>query len=260
MRTRRIVLLALFVILPIALLRSSNSASASPQSPTIDTANTDEALTCRQILTRAMDTLNHSCDNVTRNSACYGNDAIKAELSSGSIRFSATGDRAPIQSIKTLQTFPLDMQHGTWGLSLLKLQANLPDSMPGQNVTFLVYGDTSVQNASGNMQAFYFSSGLGTLSCKEAPPDGILVRSPNHTEVTFTANGVQVTIASTIFLHAVPNKSMQVELIEGHARVTAPAGSQTLQPGEVVSIPMSGANGLQPVGAPSAPVASPANP
>ncbi len=260
MGARRLVLVALFVIiLSAALLRAPIPTSAAPTSPAIDRTDADQADTCRSILTRALQTLNDKCDNVTRNSACYGNDSVKAELNSSNVRFNVTGDRAPIQAIKSIQTFPLDPEHGTWGLSLLKLQANLPDTMPGQNVTFLVYGDTSVQNASGNMQAFYFSSGLGTLSCKEAPPDGILVRSPNHTEVTFTANGVQVTIASTIYLHAVPRKSMEVELIEGHARVTTAAGSQTLQPGEVVSVPMGGASGLQPIGAPSVPVAAPAN-
>jgi hypothetical protein len=48
------------------------------------------------------------------------------------------------------------------------------------------------------MKAFYFSSGLGELRCQEVPHDGILVRSPNHTQVTFKANGVDIAIASTI--------------------------------------------------------------
>ena len=29
----------------------------------------------------------------------------------------------------------------------MKLQANLPDSLPGQNVTFLMFGDVQIQNA-----------------------------------------------------------------------------------------------------------------
>src|SRR5205823_6231693 len=144
-----------------------------------------------------------------------------------------------------------DVQAGTWGLSLLKLQANLPDSLPGQNITFLVYGDTSIENTSGNMRAFYFTTGLSNLNCKEAPPDGILVRSPQHTEVTFTANGVDITIASTILLTAERNKAMSVSLIEGRARISTSTGVQTLSPGETTTIPLGGANGLTPVGAPS---------
>ncbi len=223
--------------------------------PIFGNSSIEQTDACREILTRAIQTLNNNCDQLSRNSACYGNDTVKAELiSSATARFSTLGDKAPIQVIKTLTTMPMDTQRGTWGLSLLKLQANLPDTMPGQNVMFLVYGDTSVQNISGDMQAFYFSSGLSNLACKDAPRDGILVRSPNHAEVTFNANGVQVTIASTIYLYAAPNQSMEVDLVEGHARVTTPEGSQVLQAGEGVSIPLGGSNGLQAVGAPSTPV------
>ena len=111
---------------------------------------------------------------------------------------------------------PLNRQTGTWGLSLLKLQANLPDTNPGQNVTFLVFGDTSVDNVSGDMQTFYFSSTLGTPSCNELPADGIVVRSPNHVQVSFKANGVDITIASTIVMQAVRKGPMSVTLIEGH--------------------------------------------
>ncbi len=214
---------------------------------------------CQEILNRALETLHNTCDQIGRNKACYGNDNIRAELKNA-VQFSHMGDNVPIQAIKTLTTSPLDVANGTWGLSLLKLQVNLPDTMPGQNVTFLVYGNTSVENTSGDMQSFYFSSGLGSPSCKEAPQDAIVVRSPNHAEVTFNANGVQITIASTIVLRATRHQAMSVELVEGHARVSADGGSQVLKPGQMVSVPMGGSDGLQPAGAPSSPVAAPDEP
>jgi len=142
---------------------------------------------------------------------------------------------------------------GTWGLSLLKLQANLPNTMPGQNITFVVYGDTSVQNISGDMQVFYFSSGLGEPTCTEMPPNGIGVQSPDHMKVAFTANGVKIEIASTIYMQAVPNKSMDIILIEGQAKITTAMGTQILQPGQSLSIPLGGTTGLVPMGAPSVP-------
>jgi hypothetical protein len=209
---------------------------------------------CQGILTRAMNTIQSTCDGLGRNKACYGNNKVTVEPNDGvDLKFDAIGDRASIQDIHRLATSPLDTTAGTWGLSLLKLQANLPDSLPGQNITFLVFGNTSVENTSGDMSAFYFTTGLGNLDCKEAPRDGILVRSPQHTEVTFTANGMQISIASTVMLRAVRNQSMSVELIEGHARLTTPGGSQTLQPGEVSSVTLGGPNGLTATSAPSAP-------
>lgn len=209
---------------------------------------------CQDILTRAMNTVQSTCDGLGRNKACYGNNKVTVEPNNGAtLKFDTIGDRASIQDIRTLVTSPLDTSAGTWGLSLLKLQANLPDSLPGQNITFLIFGDTSVENTSGDMSAFYFTTGLGSLDCKEVPRDGILVRSPQHTEVTFTANGMQISIASTVMLRAIRNQSMSVELIEGRARLTTPAGSQTLQPGEVSSVTLGGTNGLTAVSAPSTP-------
>ncbi len=55
---------------------------------------------------------------------------------------------------------------------MLRIQANLPDTMPGQNVTILLFGDVSIYNADseddetyGPMQAFYFRAGVGDAPC-----------------------------------------------------------------------------------------------
>ncbi len=161
-----------------------------------------------------------------------------------------------VHVVKTILTSPLDLQKDAWGLSLLKLQASLPDTMPGQNVMFLIYGNTSIENAAENMQVFYFTTGFGDLKCKEAPQDAIVVRSPEHMQMTFTANGVKVSIASTVVLRAMRNKSLQVQLIEGHATVTTPIGSQTLLPGQLVYVALGGKTGLEPITAPSSPIAA----
>ncbi len=193
---------------------------------------------------------------LSRNSACYGNDQIRTEFvdSLAIPRFSTSGDVIPIKQIKSLSTSPLNQQDNTWGVALLKIQANLPDTMPGQNVPFLVYGDTSVQNTSGDMRVFYFSSGLGVPTCTEVPQEGIVVQSPNHMQVNFNANGVHIQIASTILLHAEANKTLDVTLLEGHAIVSTAEGTETLLPGQIVSVPIGGATGLEATGAPSIPV------
>jgi len=206
-------------------------------------------------MTRAMDALANTCSSVGRNSACYGNNNIKAEANGGAaLKFNAPGDQTNIQNIRALSTSPMDEKAGTWGLSVMKLQANLPDTMPGQNVTFLVFGDTTVENASGDMKAFYFTSGLGSPECKEAPRDGIVVRSPKGMQSTFTVNGAQITMGSTIVLRAERNKSMSIQLIEGSALVTASGGTQVLTPGQVTIVTLGGANGMTAVSVPSQPV------
>ena len=225
MPIKRTIAATIILIISLAIAIPITGTRAEPASPVAPASNLLAGGTCEEILTQAMQNLQSICSDVTRNNACYGNNQVKAEPNAGtSLKFDIAGDRAPIRNIRALVTSPLDVNAGTWGMSLLKLQANLPDTLPGQNVTFLVFGNTSVENASGDMQSFYFTTGLGNLSCKAAPKDAIVVRSPQHTEVTFTANGVQISIASTIVLRAERNKSMSVELVEGSAKLTAASG------------------------------------
>jgi hypothetical protein len=252
MTPKRLVLTTITILLTLVL---ATVLSAGSSHEIFLKANAESLSSCQEILTRAFDILQNSCKQLGRNKACYGNDKVKAEPRGDSnLTFEQVGDTAAIQTIQTIETSPLNLTTGAWGLSLLKLQANLPDSLPGQNVTFLVYGNTHIDNTTGDMRGFYFSSGLGTPECKETPSSGIVVKSPNHTEVTFTANGVEITIASTIKLQAEANKAMSVALIEGHAKVSTAAGAQVLQPGQSVSIPMGGTSGLSAAGAPSKPV------
>ncbi len=258
MKIRRILTatFAAFFGLALTLTVAQPRAEASSIRPApITSADAQQSNTCQAILSRAMEALNNNCNNLDRNKACYGNNAVNAELQNPAVKFNALGDKAPIQAIRRIVTSPLDLQQGTWGLSLLKLQANLPDTLPGQNVLFLIFGNITLDNTSSNMQTFYFTSGLGTPTCKEAPRDGILVRSPNHTEVTFSANGVQITIASTVILRAERNKTFEITLVEGHARITTPQGTETLLPGQTASIAMGGSSGLEPISKPSVPTA-----
>jgi len=258
MKIRRLVVGTLAVFFA-AVVVISVSASSSPTTPL--TANASNLVSCQQIITQAIDMIQNSCGQLGRNKACYGYSNVKAEPNGNlTLKFDKIGDVAGIETLRSIETSPLNLTAGTWGLTLLKLQANLPDMLPGQNVTFLVYGNTHIDNTSSNMRSFYFSSGLGAPDCKETPHDGILVKSPNHAVVTFTANGVDITIASTIQLHAEASKAMTVSLIEGHATVTTFAGSQTLLPGQTVSIPLAGSNGLTASGAPSKPVTTRSDP
>lgn len=249
------------LIFLIVLVAPQPNVQAQSNPISLQAGNVQDANACQVILKRAYETLNNSCNTLERNRACYGNNNVKAlfdDTFAGA--FSNPGDKVPIKMVKWLSTLPLDVQTGTWGLSLLKLQANLPDTLPGQNVTFLVFGDTGLQNKSGDMNAFYFSSGLGNPTCKGAPQDGIVVRSPDHMKITFSANGVQITIASTIIMHAEANKQMTIQLIEGKAEIKANNVSRLLYPGQMTTIKLGGAAGYDASDVPTVPKFVPIDP
>src|SRR5450755_352909 len=148
-KKRIIAITSVLAVALVLILTARSSADASGSRVRLE-----QSPTCEQILAQALDTLHQTCDGLTRNQACYGNNAIQAEPAANvSLKFDTVGDTAPLRAIKSLSTSPLNLENGTWGLSLLKVQANLPDTLPGQNVIFLVYGDTSIENTSGDMQS-----------------------------------------------------------------------------------------------------------
>src|SRR5258708_21387419 len=116
---RNVAVIGIFLLALILGLTVRSSAGATGMRWT-------QAPSCEQILSNALATLDETCDGLGRNKACYGNNAIQSQpVENVSLKFDTVGDKAPIQAIKSIATSPLDLQGGTWGLALLKLQANL---------------------------------------------------------------------------------------------------------------------------------------
>jgi len=105
--------------------------------------------TCPTIVQDALAATDSACVATGRNQACYGNIDLQAQPQPGVADFNFTkpGDLVDVAGVQTLNLSPLDQKKDTWGVALLKLQANLPDTLPGQNVTFLLFGDVEIQNA-----------------------------------------------------------------------------------------------------------------
>ena len=146
----------------------------------VSAQSSDPAQICTTLLQSASQVTQDQCANTDRNEACYGNNAVTAayqpSVDPAAYPFLNAGDIVPVDTLQSIQTHPLNVNDKTWGIALLKLQVDLPDTNPGQNVTFLLIGDSQINNTSGNMRAFYFSTGLGQPTCKSAPDSGLLVR------------------------------------------------------------------------------------
>lgn len=109
--------------------------------------NADAA--CPALVQRALDDLGDNCSVLDRNSACYGFNRVDAtftEVMAASF-FSQPADRAGLEAFQRITTAPLDTTRDYWGIALMNVQANVPGSLPGQAVVFLLMGDTEVENA-----------------------------------------------------------------------------------------------------------------
>jgi hypothetical protein len=104
---------------------------------------------CPSIVKTAIDTVKDACAAISRNQACYGNvhlDATSRE-SEKPLAFTKPGDLADLANVQRLKLSPMDAQNNIWGVALMKVQADIPDTLPGQNVTFILFGDVQIQNA-----------------------------------------------------------------------------------------------------------------
>jgi hypothetical protein len=117
---------------------------------------------CPELVNQALLAVDDACSATGRNEACYGYDQVEASFLSSVADdyFASPSDLAPVADIETIKTAPLNTETGTWGVALLNLQADLPNTIPGQNVTFILLGDVEVENAVAPETAFVPSDGV----------------------------------------------------------------------------------------------------
>lgn len=219
---------------------------------------------CPAIVETALNAIDTLCEDAGRNQACYGNVAIETVFQSDvmDITFADVGDIVDMGAIQSMQLSPMDEDENKWGLALLRLQANIPDTVPGQNVTFLLFGDVEITDASEDfadtdlnpMQAFYLKTGIGDAGCEQAPESGLLVQTPDGvSEVAFNINGVDVAMGSTILFQAQPDEEMTISALEGSAMMELEGDIHTAIAGTELRVPID--RNFRPTGPPPPPEA-----
>ncbi|NWF67500.1 MAG: hypothetical protein HXY40_00300 [Chloroflexi bacterium] len=218
---------------------------------------------CPALVEQAIAATAEACANMARNEACYGNVDVSATLREGvAAEFTQVGDLAPLADISSLTLAALDVDAGTWGVALMSVQANLPDTLPGQNVIFVLFGDVEIsaaetETAEGEappppMQAFYIRSGLGDAPCAEAPNSGLLIQTPQGAgQIDLTINDVQITLGSTAYIQAEAEGNMVFNIIEGLGRVQVGEAAREVPAGARVLVPLD--EELRAAGEPSEP-------
>ncbi|MBC7871458.1 MAG: hypothetical protein H7Y09_11520 [Chitinophagaceae bacterium] len=199
-------------------------------SPQIAHAQSNSDGDCPALVEAALAAVDEVCADTERNQACYASVAMEAEAQPDAedFRFEQVGDIVDVNDIARLELSPMNTVEGRWGVAMMRLQTSLPDTLPGQNVTFILFGDVELTNATDPqtigdgettpMQAFYLTTGVGDSTCAEAPDSGLLVQTPEGVgEITFTINNIEVEMGSTVLFQAQPEGEMIVSTVEGAA-------------------------------------------
>lgn len=265
-----VILITALLVTTFVLARTTlNPALAAPPSGLpIDAAAQEN--TCPQVVQRAITAASDICGDTGRNQACYGHVNANATAKEGVVdfKFESAGDRIRLEDLSSLKLAAYDNDTQEWGVALLKIQANLPDTAVGQNVTMLVFGNTEIGDLSDAettqaefgdkydrpMQAFYLRTGIGQPGCSQLPVDGVLLRSPGGgRKVQLAANGVELNVGSTVFLRApvdldpeTPGIQTPVDeepllwvyTIEGSVEVTSDGETVVVESGEKTCVPL----------------------
>jgi LysM repeat protein len=177
----------------------------------VTTAQIDD---CPTSVNNALKSMSDLCAALGRNAACYGADQVKSTTfvqPPPANFFQSPGDRSDLVRLREINPQPLDERTGHIGLAVLNLQANLPHTLPGQGVIFLLMGDARLTNEVAPtskqqtaFQSFYFLLGGANRSkCYEAEPM-LTIQTPGNTSVTITLNGVQTEMSPSTLLTLTP--------------------------------------------------------
>jgi uncharacterized protein YgiM (DUF1202 family) len=103
---------------------------------------------CPVLVQSALQATAALCATTNTNEACYGNAHLQAQffptIDPTTITFAAPGDQIALAALQSLHLSPLDLVGGTWGMSLLEVQANLQTTV--SDYTLLLFGDVQIEN------------------------------------------------------------------------------------------------------------------
>lgn len=212
--------------------------------------------TCPDLVREALARIETACSGTGRNQACYGNNLIDIDVKPNiaPFAFEQPGDVADVLNLTSIRLAGMDVTVPQWGVALMRLQANIPDALPGQNVTAILFGDTVVTESvesdplgvGGIPRGFLLRTGFGDAQCSEMPDSGLVLQTPGGVDrVALQINNVDISLGSTAFIQTSSSQNqpnLLVQMLEGDARVEANGVAQFVQAGQFTSVPL-GANG-----------------
>lgn len=168
---------------------------------------------CPAVVQTALKSVADLCSPLNRNAACYGAKMVNSVTFDNprpADFFAIPGDRSELLKLREIQPQPLDLSNNSFGIALLNVQANVPNTLPGQGVLFMLMGDAKLTNEvpadskqDTAFQSFYFLPGLGREGCYEAEPT-LTIQTPGNISVNMMFNGVDTEFSPGTLLTITP--------------------------------------------------------
>lgn len=184
----------------------------------ITVAASAQATTCASVLVDALNAVNTNCSGQANNTACYGNFHVEAQAAAGAApTFAQPADRTPLETLASITSLPFDTATQEWGVSVLKVQARGPGVLPGQALTMLLVGDSTLSGI--RSQAYTVQAGLGVPSCEGVPPSSLLVQGPRGIAIDLRVNGANIRVGSTMVISTQEEGRLTFATLDGRANI-----------------------------------------
>jgi hypothetical protein len=117
---------------------------------------------CSDLVEMALASADANCGELGRNEVCYGYNNVQASFLTEvpDDFFDQVADKSPVAELATVQTLPMNTDTGQWGVAVMAIQAKLPNTLPGENIKFVLLGDVEVENAVAPENVFVPSEGI----------------------------------------------------------------------------------------------------
>jgi len=210
---------------------------------------------CPALVERALSRTENACAGMRGSQTCYGYQTLEAQLQEGlsPFAFNGVGDITGVDTIQSLRLSALDPVKDEWGITVMRVRADISDEYPNENVTLLAFGSVSINPVIGGdyqpMQAFAFQTGDASSGCTNITENGLLIQTPEGVgRVTMWINDVKVRIGSTVLFQAQPGGDLTISTFDGLAQVEAQDEIQEAPAGTRVRVPLNEA--MQPAAPP----------
>ena len=190
----RLLILAFMLIFAVTTLAQEATPEAE-STPAIELTaeatemSTEDADLCPALVANAIDLTQRSCSATSTNEACYGYNFIDAAFRSVDASFVQPGDIEDVIDIQSLQLSPLDVQSGQWGVVVMSIEPNADpledEALPEDDVQILLYGDTTLSDASQFIQV----TAISGVNIREFPRTNATILGSLETDDVLIANG-----------------------------------------------------------------------
>ncbi len=161
---------------------------------------------CDPIIAELRKSVNN-CSEINKNWICYGHTMTVVDPVDP--RFKKPRDSLPITTLNNVTT----LHPGGTAILHLQLQGE------AESLKIIIFGGTDVDATDENN--FILRIKNGDSLCRDTPP-GMVVRTDDGIVGRITVNGIDIELASTVFIGLLDAATMNIVNIEGQVTVSAP--------------------------------------